>query len=786
VRLDAAPMPPSLAFYLRAIHWYDAVTLPFESHLDGLVTSVRRMVAAASKSDKIEAGRPTDEASNNLHTPLTSLVGRERDVAEIASLLESNRLVTVVGAGGIGKTRAALAVATGVLPRFADGVWLVELAPLVNGDYIPSTVAQAMRFPLPPAGDPVEGVVYVIRSRHTLLLFDNCEHLVEATGRVVAAILRDCPNVKILASSRQSLRIDGEETYRLPSLSLPTQRDRLQAADAKESAAIALFVERARSVEKSFALNDQNAIAIADICRRLDGIPLAIELAAARVQMLGPQRLLDHLDERFRLLTRGGRDALPRQQTLRALIDWSHDLLDDREQVLFRRLGIFVNGFTLEGAIAVGRDGFDEMAVIDELASLVDKSLVTAEPDGVALRYRLLESMRAYAAEKLESAGESTPIAARHLRHFLDRFTALRAQAEVTARSTELDAEFSREVEDLRAALDGGRSGPDLLAGARLLAEIRSSWTSLGLDGEGISRNEVYLANLADGDSLLKARLSVVLSSMLSYVGQDIYGFEVASRAVEHARSSDDAATLARALLEYAVGLARRGMLHEADAALTEAEAVPAVSPNLHLLLLNRRAYLSQLAGDLAKAASAHELLREELRSLGETRGERYTTLNLAEIEHARGQTANAICVARENLSAARAGNEKLLIARQLTNLAGYLLATDEVIEGSAAAREVIVELFEREPEHLFVTNAIEHLALAYALSGDANKAAVLEGYVASAYARSGFTREFTEQTTYARLTALLCRQLTPQELERLQAEGARLSSGASVAFASG
>jgi class 3 adenylate cyclase len=286
---------------------------------------------------------------NNLPSQSTRFIGREVELAAITKLVETNRLVTLVGSGGVGKTRTSLQVAANLLDGSGDGVWFIELAPLSSGDLIPSTVAHAMNLALPADGDQLEHLVRALQKKRALLVFDICEHLIEPAARVISAILRGCREVTTLASSRQGLGIAGETTYRMPPLTTPRDDPAapLSAADAPRYTAIVLFAERARASDNRFALTDENAPIVADICRRLDGIALAIELAAARVKILSPRQLRDKLDERFRVLTGGSRDALPRQQTLRALIDWSHDLLDARERILFRRLGIFVDGFTL-------------------------------------------------------------------------------------------------------------------------------------------------------------------------------------------------------------------------------------------------------------------------------------------------------------------------------------------------------------------------------------------------------------------------------------------------------
>ena len=731
--------------------------------------------------------RSLDALPNNLPGALTSFVGREAEVAEITALLEEHRLVTLTGSGGVGKTRAALQIAANLLDGFGDGVWLIELAPISSGEHVASTVALAVGFTLPASSDPAESLVRALRNKHALLVFDNCEHLVEPVARVIAAILRDCPTMKILATSRQGLEIGGEETYRLPSLDVPTQSvaSRLNAHDAGECAAVALFVDRARSVDQRFALTDENAPTIGEICRRLDGIPLAIELAAARVRILNPRQLRERLDERFRVLTGGSRDTLPRQQTLRALIDWSHDLLDDRERTLFRRLGIFVNGFTLDAAVSVGSgEELDELDVFDVLASLVAKSLVLAEPAGDALRYRLLESTRVYAREKLAAASENDASACRHLRYLHDRFAGERERYEATAQRAELDAALSGELEDVRAALSGATSAADKRLGAELLAALGTAWLELGLENEGLAWTEAFFATVPAGDVLLLARLSIALAGLNGNSGRRTRGFDAATQAVAHARSSGEASTLAEALDVFSWNATLMQSFDDAETALDEAEAISGVSAMLRLRILETRAVLCGQRGDLAAAARALEHLRNTHGSLGNASLERNTALNLAEVEHARGETRRAVAIARDLLPAFRAHSDRARLANVLANLAGYLAALDDVAGACTAARDAIREIVPHAPQSSFVANAIEHLALALAIGGDLPGAAVLRGYVDVAYRGRRYEREFTETTTHERLDALLRDRLEPEQLRALLAGGAALSPPAAVALA--
>jgi predicted ATPase/class 3 adenylate cyclase len=709
--------------------------------------------------------------SNNLPVQVTSFIARKIEIAKIVSLIEKSRLVTLIGSGGIGKTRTSLQVAANLLDGWRDGVWFVELAPLSSGEYIPSTVAQALGDTLPGDGDAVANLVRALKAKHALLVFDNCEHLVDAAARVIAAILHACPQVNVLASSRQRLGISGEATYKMPTLDVPT--------------ATSLFIERANAVDDSFGLTDENAPIVADICRRLDGIPLAIELAASRVGTMSLPQLRERLDARFRLLTGGSRDVLPRQQTLRALIDWSHDLLDDRERTLFRRLGIFVNGFTLEGAVAVGSgEGLDDVDVFDVLTSLIDKSLVLAEPDGDSLRYRLLESTRAYASEKLEATDERELVPLRHLRYLRNRFAELWAGKEDSSRASAFFSALATELEDIRFALDGapGRSAVD--EGAELLSFIGQSLKDLGLDAEGIRRCEGYIAALSADKTWLLARLSTTLAFLLNETGQKTRAAQVATEAVSLARASGDAEALLYALRIFGFVSMITRRYDDAEAALTEAQGTPSASPRLVLSLLADRAVLSMLRSDFETAVRLNEQLREEHRALGNVRGELVAAVSLAEAEHALGRTRRAIEVTEETLPARRAGKNKSSLCIALQNLAGYRLAIDDLPGAIAAARESIGIYATEEPDRVWIAIAIEQLSLVHALRGDLVRAAREEGYASALLDQHGLERELTEAKTHVRLMALLRDGLPHEELAQLLAEGAALSPSAAVALA--
>ena len=363
-----------------------------------------------------------DGYGHNLPLQLTSFIGREKETAEVRRLVSTGRLVTLTGAGGSGKTQLAVEAADGLLDEFADGVWLVELAPLADATLVPETVAAVLGHREVPGRSVLDVLLEQLRPRQLLLLLDNCEHLIQGCAELAETLLRACPYLTILATSREPLGVAGEISFHVPSLSLPDPNQFDAIDKVTQSEAARLFIQRALAVLPGFTLTSANAPAVAQVCRRLDGIPLAIELAAARLRMLPVEQIAARLDDSFRLLTGGSRTALPRHQTLQALIDWSYQLLSASEQILLRRLAVFAGGFTLEAAEAVGAgDAIPADGVVGLLARLIDKSLVLADaPEGgVTARYRQLETIRQYAWAKLAASGEAEAARKRHATYYL-------------------------------------------------------------------------------------------------------------------------------------------------------------------------------------------------------------------------------------------------------------------------------------------------------------------------------------------------------------------------------
>jgi len=389
---------------------------------------------------------------HNLHRQLSTFIGREKELAEVKHLLKSTSLLTLLGPGGTGKTRLMLQVAEEVIEDFPDGVWLVELAPLTDPNLIPERVAAALNVQEQPGRKIVDTLTEYLRRKELLLLLDNVEHIVQASAEITEHLLQHCPKLKILVTGREALFIEGETTIQIPPLSLPKEKQTLEEIAASEG--VQLFLERARAVRPDFALMDQNGVTIAEVVRRLDGIPLALELAAARLRMLTIEQIHEHLNDRFRLLTGGRRTALPRQQTLQALIDWSWQLLDEPERVLLRRLSVFSGGWTLDAAQKIpGFYPLDEFEVFDHLDQLINKSLVLVDfPEAGEARYGLLESIRQFAQDKLFEANEGELLRDRHAEYYVAFTVKAREELFLQDALTWVDR-LRRELDNQRAVI---------------------------------------------------------------------------------------------------------------------------------------------------------------------------------------------------------------------------------------------------------------------------------------------------------------------------------------------
>jgi predicted ATPase/DNA-binding winged helix-turn-helix (wHTH) protein len=450
----------------------------------------------------------------NLPARAAALIGREAELAQVASLLETHRIVTLTGAGGIGKTRLALEVARQASMGHTGGAWLAELGSLARGDLAPSAIASALHLDIAGRAEPLDGLIWALQSRGILLILDNCEHLIAPVAGIVEALIRGCPDLVILATSREPLRVEGEAQYRLEPLTVPSG-DALDQTEALRYSAVQLFVTRVKAALPGFDLDEDSLRRTVAICRRLDGIPLAIELAAGSTAALGLSEVAARLDDRFAVLTHGRR-TLERHRTLRAALDWSYDLLDPLDQAVFRRLSVFSGAFGLEAAVRVASsEQVTSSQVLGSIANLVAKSLVSAEMDSAETRYRLLETMRAYAVEKLVLACDRDETAQRHAEYHRDLFDHAARAWRSNSLSTWLAAD-PRRLDDIHAAIDWSvASNRDVSVAAVLAAATVPIWLELSLIEEGLRRVERAVAELESRAGYTKA-LAMMLYAALA------------------------------------------------------------------------------------------------------------------------------------------------------------------------------------------------------------------------------------------------------------------------------
>jgi predicted ATPase/class 3 adenylate cyclase len=602
-----------------------------------------------------------DARRQNLPTHPTALLGRERELVDVRQLLEGGaRLVTLTGPGGTGKTRLGLQVAADLLGDFEHGAFLVELAPISDPTLVPSTIAQALGVRDVGSRPIVDALSEHLRGQSLLLLLDNFEQVLPAAS-VVAVLLADCPGLAVLATSREPLRLRGEHEYAVMPLALPDAHRATTAEVASHAPAVALFSQRARAIRADFALTDDNAPAVAEICARLDGLPLAIELAAARIKLLPPLALLNRLERRLQVLTGGARDAPARQRTLRDTMTWSHNLLDDVEQRLFRRLAVFVGGCTLEAteAVCLADDGGAGFDALDVLASLVDKSLLRQVEglDGEP-RFTMLETIREYGLEQLVASGESEAMHRRHAAFFLAR--AERAEPHLHGRE-QLDwlAQLEVEHDNLRAALAWSQSTPDgAEMGLRLAGALWWFWYLRGHFAEGWRQIEAGLATTADAPSRARITALVAAAHLSGCLGE----------------------------FERLAALAERGL-----ALATAAGDEWGTASSLGFLGEHAR-----LQGDYQEATRLHEQSLDWFRRIGDRRGVYFELFRLAEVARNHGEYDRATALHEESLAMRREAGDKRGISASLLNLgeiayrrANYSTAESLFDESLALRREL-------------------------------------------------------------------------------------------------
>jgi predicted ATPase/DNA-binding CsgD family transcriptional regulator len=603
-----------------------------------------------AESVEESAARTPERTPNNLPSALSSFVGRKKELAEVRQLLEDTRLLTLTGAGGCGKTRLALAAADDLVATFADGLWLVDLAPLADPSLVPQAVASTLGLREQPGRSLTKTLSDNLASKRVLLVLDNCEHLIEACAGLAESLLRSCPELRVLATSREALGITGEVAWPVPSLSLPDLRRMPNTDGLSWYESVRLFVERTEAVKPTFALTEQNAPSVAKICYRLDGIPLAIELAAARAKVLSTEEISERLDDCFALLTAGNRTALPRHRALRATMDWSHELLPEQEQILFRRLSVFSGGFTLKAAesVCAGED-FERSNVLDLLSHLVDKSLVIVWENSTGTRYRLLETVRQYGRERLDESEDEVE------RRHAGFFVGLAEEAEGELSGSDQARWLTRlqtEHDNLRAALSWSLGEKrDLGFGVRLAAALWPFWFARGYLSEG--RRWLESAVSQSGHAAPHAWAKALNGAGWLATFQDEYG-------------------AAKVMIEEGLALYRE---------LGDKEGIAS-----SLVYLGFVAVLGQRTDvPLASLLEEATVLKQDLR-------DRRTVANLLALEGlvalGRGDLEQAVALNEEGLALFRQVSDVLGVVACLTNIGLMMLAQDDYERSATLLRE--------------------------------------------------------------------------------------------------
>ena len=614
--------------------------------------------------------------SQRLPVQLTNFVGRVAELTQVRELLADNRLVTLTGAGGVGKTRLAIQIAGQLSGEFSDGVWYVDLAPITDTELVPLTVARALGLPDQPGRSTMDTLTRFIADRRMLVVLDNCEHLLDATATLVVALLEACPGLTLLATSREPIGVAGEVSWRVPSLSLADE-------------AIDLFTDRARRARPDFAVSDDNVAAVGEICRRLDGLPLAIELAAARVRALSLAEIVDSLHDRFRLLTGGARTAVRRQQTLRASVDWSHALLTEPERVLFRRLAAFMGGFDLDAAQAVASSGeVERYQVLDQLSLLVDKSLVVADESGSRTRYRLLETVRQYAQEKLGESGEAAAVRTRHR----DYYTALAAAVDAPAGS-EYDQRLDQaemDIDNLRAAFAWSRENSDIELALALASSLQPLWVARAQPREGLAWFNVVLTDEVAQDTGVAAAVrarALADKAMLDLFLVAADPLDRAQQALVLAREIGDPVVLTRTLT--ACGLAAAYNAELAGAYFAEAIDLARELDDKWRLsqILTWQASSGIAVGDPIAARIVAEEGRDLADTIGDGSNSRHCRICLGLAQSFLGDLTGAVAQFRAVAAEAEAAHDGLNQAVSLAHQGTALALQGDTVAALAAAQ---------------------------------------------------------------------------------------------------
>jgi predicted ATPase len=697
---------------------------------------------------------PTERT--NLPIRRTALIGREGDLRALHDLVlnAEGHLVTLTGAGGCGKTSLGLEVARGLVEHFEAGVWLVELAPLADPDLVPQAVASTLGVRDSPDRPLLDGVIAYLRTRSVLLVLDNCEHLVEACAGLAERLLTACANLHILVTSRELLRIPGEVNWRVPSLPFPDPGRLPPLAELSEMPAVRLFDDRARAAQSRFTLSTQNARAVARVCARLDGMPLALELAAAHVQALTVDTLAERLDEGFRLLVGGSRAAPSRQQTLQATLDWSYNLLEATEQAVLRRLAVFAGGFELDAAeVVCGVEGTASSDVVERLTGLVTKSLVQVTESGGKARYRLLETVRAYGLEHLDDAGETSLVRARHAAYYLD--VAERTASAIWAPQllgpfgkAEQQAQFvplKRDLDNLRAALAWAEEHREVDTFARLGIALWPFWFVEGYIGEGWRWAETCQPLRTDLSLVLHARSLAVAGCLALWRADNASATRLLEEALPLFREQGD---------DWSVGLVL--------------------------------SVLGLAIGFSGEVGAARRPLEESLgvyQELDDTFGIGLALLDLGEVLWYWGDLVEARTVLQQALAPLRRAGDVYQLVEALTNLGGLELGSGNARRAAELMREALT-LLRESGLRFYLPEALELSAELATMDDAAARAARLFGAAEISRELSGATRYPTASAGYKQALDTARTALPADTFAEAWAAGRALTPSAAIELA--
>jgi predicted ATPase/DNA-binding CsgD family transcriptional regulator len=726
---------------------------------------------------------------HNLPSQLTSFIGREKDVERIQQRLTEHRLVTLIGVGGIGKTRLSQQVAIQLIDHYADGVWLVEFAPLNDPTLVPQSVATVLG--IQQRGDHsalVETLIHFLQVKTILLTLDNCEHLLDACAELADKLLKNCPDLKILATSREALGITGEALYQVPSLTIPDIQQISPIEKLNEYESIRLFHERARLVQMDFALTEDNASSITQICSRLDGIPLAIELAAVRVQTFSAEQIAKQLDQCFHILTGGSRTALPKHKTLQASIDWSWHLLHDVEQILLRRLSVFAGGWTLDSAeaVCVG-NGVEPRDVLDLLTQLVNKSLVISEREqGQEPRFGMLETIRAYALERLAESGEMEALRGRHAQYYGDLILNQASYGIFSANALHLQ----RELDNIRATLSWCVATPkDIELGARLVWILQWFWYGHGYFSEGRLWTKQILASAFLPDGSKSRAMALAASGFLAvWQGEHEEGLVQIENSLAIAQRLQDEQMMPLLLMINAIAYISMGRDRTAQPLLREALELFEQQnlPYFHIMTIVLLGNVQLGSGNLEQARALYEEAAVRARALGENWILSFALSNLGEVARTQGQydLAGKYYEECEALLRETGDTDTGDLARFVHNL-GYIAQHEGDFTRAESQFRKSLTIFRRLGNRRGIAECLAGLAGLKARQGEAQWGATLISAAESLIQSTGGAWWPADRVEVEANQEIIRSALSESELTAAQKEGKAMTLDQALAFAS-